>query len=121
MELTNLNRQILHWDNDIGKKKAESADEKLKKINPDVEVEVISKTIDAGNVDELVGDFDMIVDSFYIILNGPNNSEIVIESDDDGTIIIENLIVGEWLINVIAKNHNDEDFHYNYLSRGRLR
>jgi len=63
VELSNLNRQILHWDNDIGKKKAESAEEKLKKMNPDVEVEVISKTIDAGNIDELVGDFDMIVDA----------------------------------------------------------
>ena len=63
VELSNLNRQILHWDNDIGKKKTESAEEKLKKMNPDVEVEVISKTIDAGNIDELVGDFDMIVDA----------------------------------------------------------
>ena len=61
--LENLNRQILHWDNDIGKKKLESAEEKLKKMNSNVEVEVISETINKGNVDELVGDFDMIVDA----------------------------------------------------------
>jgi len=61
--LENLNRQILHCDNDIGKKKLESAAEKLRKMNSNVEVEVISETIDKGNIDELVGDFDMIVDA----------------------------------------------------------
>lgn len=61
--LENLNRQILHWDNDIGKKKLESAAAKLKRMNPNVEVEVISETINKGNIDELVGDFDMIVDA----------------------------------------------------------
>lgn len=61
--LENLNRQILHRDNDIGKKKLESAEEKLKKMNFNVEVEVILETINIGNIDELVGDFDMIVDA----------------------------------------------------------
>jgi len=61
--LENLNRQILHWDNDIGKKKLESAAAKLKRMNPNVEVEVISETITEGNIDDLVGDFDMIVDA----------------------------------------------------------
>ena len=61
--LENLNRQVLHWDNDIGKKKLESAAAKLKRMNPNVEVEVISETINKGNIDELVGDFDMIVDA----------------------------------------------------------
>jgi len=31
VELTNLNRQVLHWERDIGKKKVSSAGEKLKK------------------------------------------------------------------------------------------
>ena len=63
VELTNLNRQILHWDNDVGRKKVESAKEKLKKMNPNVETEIIAETINEGNVDELVGDFSMIVDA----------------------------------------------------------
>jgi adenylyltransferase/sulfurtransferase len=63
VELTNLNRQVLHWSDDIGRKKAESAAEKLKKMNPNTEVEVISKTIDTDNVDDLVSDFNMIVDA----------------------------------------------------------
>ena len=61
--LENLNRQILHWDNDIGKEKLESAAAKLRRMNPNVEVEVISETITKGNIDDLVGDFDMIVDA----------------------------------------------------------
>ena len=61
--LENLNRQVLHWDNDIGRKKSESAKEKLKRMNSDIEVEVISETINKGNIDGLVGDFDMIVDA----------------------------------------------------------
>ena len=61
--LENLNRQILHWDKDIDQEKLESAKEKLRKMNPNVEVEVISETINEATVDALVGDFDMIVDA----------------------------------------------------------
>ncbi len=61
--LENLNRQILHWDDDIGKKKLESAKEKLRKLNPNVEVEVILETINEATAADLVGDFDVIVDA----------------------------------------------------------
>ena len=61
--LNNLNRQILHWDEDIGKRKAASAEEKLKKINPYVRVEAMSETIEENNILELVDDFDLIVDA----------------------------------------------------------
>jgi len=61
--LENLNRQILHWDNDIGLKKIESAEAKLNRINPNVEVEPISETITEDNAAWLVDDFDVIVDA----------------------------------------------------------
>jgi adenylyltransferase/sulfurtransferase len=63
IELSNLNRQILHCDEDVGREKAASAEEKLKKINPDVSLEAISETIEENNVLELVDDFDLIVDA----------------------------------------------------------
>jgi adenylyltransferase/sulfurtransferase len=63
VELSNLNRQILHWDEDIGKKKAASATEKLKKLNHEVKIEAIEETITEANVFQLVANFDLIVDA----------------------------------------------------------
>ncbi|HDH86572.1 MAG TPA: HesA/MoeB/ThiF family protein [Desulfobacteraceae bacterium] len=63
VELSNLNRQVLHWDEDVGKKKAASAAEKLKKINHEVKIEAIEKTITDANVFQLIAGFDVIVDA----------------------------------------------------------
>ena len=60
---SNLNRQILHWAGDVARMKIDSAREKLAKINPDVEIDVISEKIDEDNVSELVGGSDLIVDA----------------------------------------------------------
>jgi len=61
-ELSNLNRQILHWDDDVGELKVESARAKLTRINPSIEIEVFSERIDEANVESLVGESDGIVD-----------------------------------------------------------
>jgi len=63
VDQSNLNRQILHADRDIGKRKTISAEESLKEINPDIRVNAIDITIDETNVDRLVGDADGIVDA----------------------------------------------------------
>ncbi len=63
VELSNLNRQILHRDEDIGKNKADSASGKLKKLNPDIRIETLAETITEANVSKLVGDADLIVDA----------------------------------------------------------
>ena len=63
VERTNLNRQILHYDRDIGRRKTASALEKLQEINPDIIVEVIDTTIDETNVCTLVEGADGIVDA----------------------------------------------------------
>ena len=63
VELTNLNRQILHYDRDIGKKKTESAGEKLRIINPDITVNAIEADISETNASSLVGTADGIVDA----------------------------------------------------------
>ena len=62
VELSNLNRQILHWERDIGKSKVESAVEKLRQINSDIEVTDIEKEIKEENVLELLKGADAIVD-----------------------------------------------------------
>ena len=63
VDLTNLNRQILHFDRDIGKKKTASAEDKLQALNPDITVNAIDVRIDASNAVKLVGKADGIVDA----------------------------------------------------------
>lgn len=62
-ERSNLNRQVLHWEQDIGKVKVVSVEEKLRAINSHIEVEAMCQVIDESNVSSLVGDADLIVDA----------------------------------------------------------
>lgn len=63
VEMSNLNRQVLHWEPDIGREKVLSVEEKLRDINPHIKVETFHVTIDDSNLNELVGDADIIVDA----------------------------------------------------------
>jgi len=61
--LSNLNRQILHWEEDVGRKKVESARTKLRNLNSEVKIEAIDEMITEGNVSQLVDGCDVIVDA----------------------------------------------------------
>jgi len=61
--LSNLNRQVLHWEGDIGRKKVNSAGTKLKKFNSAVQIEAIAKTITEDNASTLLEGCDAIVDA----------------------------------------------------------
>jgi adenylyltransferase/sulfurtransferase len=63
VELSNLNRQIIHWEGDINKKKVISAKEKLTKVNNDVNIEVIEDTLTNDNINEHTWGCDGIVDA----------------------------------------------------------
>jgi len=63
VELSNLNRQILHWEEDIGRKKVDTARTKLRTLNSAVEIEAIDETITEANVSQLVDGCDAIVDA----------------------------------------------------------
>ena len=63
VELSNLNRQVLHWDEDIAKSKVDSATEKLKRLNQGVKIEAIEEMITEANISQLVAGFDLIVDA----------------------------------------------------------
>lgn len=63
IELSNLNRQVLHWQPDVGKYKAVSIQEKLKKLNPDIKVEAVKKEITEGNIHDLIRGATVVVDA----------------------------------------------------------
>jgi molybdopterin/thiamine biosynthesis adenylyltransferase len=63
VELSNLNRQVLHWEEDIGKKKIESAKDKLIRLNPNIKVEISYDSINQNNVMQMLDGFDVIVDA----------------------------------------------------------
>jgi molybdopterin-synthase adenylyltransferase len=63
VELSNLNRQILHGDKDVGKAKTASAYDKLTKLNKNIIIETVHITIDESNVAQLTEGFDVIVDA----------------------------------------------------------
>jgi molybdopterin/thiamine biosynthesis adenylyltransferase len=62
VELSNLQRQILHATQDIGRAKTESASQKLHDLNPNVEVKTYSVRFASSNAAELAASYDFIVD-----------------------------------------------------------
>ncbi len=62
VELNNLQRQILHFTNDVGRPKVESAKEKLIAINPDVEIVTYELRINSQNIMDIIKDYDFIID-----------------------------------------------------------
>jgi len=63
VELSNLNRQILHWEKDIGRYKVQSAEEKLSQINSDINIKALNATLTEDNISRLVNDADLIIDA----------------------------------------------------------
>jgi len=63
VDITNLNRQLLHGISDLGRQKTISARETLIEMNPDVEIDAMPEKIDESNVFELTCDCDLIVDA----------------------------------------------------------
>ena len=62
VELSNLQRQILHATPDLGKAKVESGKETLTGLNPDVEVIAYPIRLDSENVDGLFSEYQFIID-----------------------------------------------------------
>ena len=62
VELSNLNRQVLHWHLDVGRSKVSSAIEKLYAMNPNVKVDAKLEEITRKSVDGLIKGADVVVD-----------------------------------------------------------
>src|SRR5437773_10601964 len=62
VDLTNLQRQILHSTDRIGKPKVESAKETLGALNPDVKIVGYQERLTSDNIDRIIKDYDVVVD-----------------------------------------------------------
>jgi molybdopterin/thiamine biosynthesis adenylyltransferase len=62
VDITNLQRQILHTTADIGKPKVESGTRTLKALNPDVNIVSLPTRITVDNVMDIIQDYDLVVD-----------------------------------------------------------
>src|SRR5215467_13741559 len=62
VDYSNLQRQILHTDADVGRPKAQSARETIASINPNVEVVLHATRITSENALEIIGQYDIVVD-----------------------------------------------------------
>jgi len=62
VDLTNLQRQILHRTSDVGRPKVESAKEAIARINPDVKVITYAERLTSENAIKIFENYDIIVD-----------------------------------------------------------
>lgn len=62
VELSNLQRQIIHNTSRLGQKKVDSAKETIELLNPDVTVKTYAMRLTPENIGELIGEYDFVVD-----------------------------------------------------------
>ena len=62
VDLSNLQRQVVHPSDRVGHRKTESAAETVRALNPDVRVEIHDELLDASNVARIIAGHDVIVD-----------------------------------------------------------
>lgn len=62
VDLSNLQRQVIHFTPDVGRPKVESAREKIRLINPNVRVETYREFLKADNAPDIIREYDFVVD-----------------------------------------------------------
>ena len=62
VDVTNLQRQILHSTSEVGESKAASAERRIADLNPDVTVEAIEGRLDSTNALEIISRYDIVID-----------------------------------------------------------
>ena len=63
VELSNLQRQILHHTSDLSIEKVKSAQTKMKAINPDVTVKPYHEQVSAANIRRIIREYDFVIDA----------------------------------------------------------
>src|SRR5579872_3560175 len=98
VDFTNLQRQVIHSTADVGRKKLDSAAEKMKAINPHVEIVKHEVALSSENALEILKDYDMVVDGTdnfptrylvndaCVLLNKPNVYGSIFRFEGQSTI-----------------------------------
>jgi len=82
VEISNLNRQILHFEKDTGIEKVKSASSKLLRFNPGITVNEHKVRITEANIDDLVKKYDLVVDCVdnletrYVVNDGCHRQQV---------------------------------------------
>ena len=63
VEMSNLQRQFLFREADIGRRKVEVAAERLRQVNPNVEIVAHDKRLDSGNAMKVIRDYEVVIDA----------------------------------------------------------
>jgi molybdopterin/thiamine biosynthesis adenylyltransferase/rhodanese-related sulfurtransferase len=62
VDVSNLQRQVIHTTDRVGVPKVDSAEESIHALNPDVEVRKYQTRLDSSNIMEIIADYDIVVD-----------------------------------------------------------
>src|SRR5687768_10942009 len=62
VDLSNLQRQVIHHTSDVGRSKVLSGKEKIQALNPDVNVILYEERLNASNALKMFAEFDVIID-----------------------------------------------------------
>ncbi len=62
VDLSNLQRQVLYRDDELGQSKVALAAERLSRLNPEIDIEPFATRLDADNVMDIIAGFDLIID-----------------------------------------------------------
>lgn len=63
VDISNLQRQIIHSTHDIGREKVDSACDKMLAINPNIKAIAHNKTINSSNIQSLISGYDFVIDA----------------------------------------------------------
>ncbi len=62
VDFSNLQRQVIHNTEDVGRPKVESAREKILKINPEAQVDIYKERLTADNIMDIIKKYDLVID-----------------------------------------------------------
>ncbi len=105
LDSSNLQRQTLYRQDDLGVNKAEAAAAQLRQINPDIEVEVIPRKMDEEELDHLLASVDLVLDCSDNLATRYQLNEICVSY---GTPLISGAATG-WDGQLILFDFADED------------